>query len=270
MSNVLIMGCGWVGFPLAIELTHQGYTVYGTTRSVESESAFQKEGITHIQCEVGQENHLPFELLEQLEVLIIAYPLGSRRMTHTEEYLVHTNWLRSHLFDKITKETQVILLSSTSVYPDHVGEVDEDCSEPPDGAGLIQLNFEKSVRQIWPGNLAILRLAGLIGEGRHPGTFFRNKTVVEDGDSPVNLVHRDDVIRFVCALLKSEDFNGVFNVCANEHPSRKEFYTKQISALGLPVPAFLSSSSSKRNGKLVSNRKGRQMLKFRYFFPLLQ
>ncbi|MCQ5003221.1 SDR family NAD(P)-dependent oxidoreductase, partial [Escherichia coli] len=46
----------------------------------------------------------------------------------------------------------------------------------------------------FPGtSVDILRLAGVVGAGRHPGRFFAGKTA-PDGDHVVNLVHLDDVI----------------------------------------------------------------------------
>ena len=48
----------------------------------------------------------------------------------------------------------------------------------------------------------ILRLAGLVGPGRHPGRFFAGKSA-PDGQHGVNLVHLEDVIGAIELLLQA-------------------------------------------------------------------
>ena len=62
------------------------------------------------------------------------------------------------------------------------------------------------------------------------------------GQSPVNMVHRDDAIQVIAQIIASETWNETFNVCADEHPTRSLFYTAQAQKEGLEVPTFLAEA----------------------------
>src|SRR5690606_15302388 len=84
----------------------------------------------------------------------------------------------------------------------------------------------------------VIRLGGLIGPGRHPGRFFSGKKNVPNGMAPVNLIHLDDCIGLIEAVIEKNIWNGVFNACAPQHPSRQEFYSNAAKSAGLPLPHF--------------------------------
>jgi nucleoside-diphosphate-sugar epimerase len=263
MKKVFILGCGWVGFPLAVQLKKEGYHVWGSTRSAQSREKFADAGITHVSLVVGETPEENLDFLNDLDIFIVAYPLGARRMAVDSEYQNHVGWIEETIARRLNSAAQVILLSSTSVYPDDAGEVDETCRLLPTGPGLIQLNYEKALQAVFP-QLVILRLAGLIGEGRHPGKFFAKSSSVSNANWPVNLVHRDDVIRFVEKVMETKSVQTIFNVCADDHPARLEYYTSRISELNLPLPVFKRSELPFSSGKLVLNNKGREVINFRY------
>lgn len=260
---MFILGCGWVGFPLAVQLKKEGHQVWGSTRSIQSAKKFTEAGITHVSLVVGEFSEENLDFLNDLDVLIVAYPLGARRMSNDNEYHNQVDWIEQTIARRLNPATQVILLSSTSVYPDDAGEVDETCTLLPTGPGLIQLNYEKALQAVFP-KLVILRLAGLIGEGRHPGRFFSKSSSVSNANWPVNLVHRDDVIRFLEKVIQTKSAQSIFNVCADKHPSRQEYYTNRISELNLPLPVFKRSQLPFFKGKLVLNNKGKELISFHY------
>lgn len=267
-KRVLILGCGWIGFPLAQSLIALGYEVYGTTTSSEKLYLFQENGIKPICIQVGTEEPEILNELRQIapDTLIISYPLGSRRMKG-DEYKVHTRWIQENL--NFSSLEQVVLTSSTSVYPDGFGQVDETCAERPDGAGLIQLNYEDELRTIFGDKLVILRLAGLIGPNRHPGRFLAGKINVPNPDAPVNLVHLDDVVLVIKQVVQRCIVEEVFNVCADEHPSRLEFYSNQTTSIGLVPPVFLeaqTTASKVINNTKLKNMLGVESISFREFY----
>ena len=100
-------------------------------------------------------------------------------------------------------------------------------------------------------NATILRLAGLYGYGRQPGRRLAGQEVT-GGDAPVNLVHRDDVVSVLVKVIE-ENIRGVFNVCADTHPSRKEVYTAQAERLGFEPPRFVEPHEA--DYKEVSSEK---------------
>ena len=100
-------------------------------------------------------------------------------------------------------------------------------------------------------NVTILRLAGLYGYGRQPGRRMAGKEVT-GGDAPVNLVHRDDVVAVITKVIE-ENISGIFNVCADLHPSRREVYTAQAERLGFEPPHFIEPHEA--DHKVVSSEK---------------
>lgn len=84
----------------------------------------------------------------------------------------------------------------------------------------------------------ILRLGGLIGYDRHPGKFLAGKKDLAGAFHPVNLIHRDDVVRILAMMIKKMPQETLYNLVCDHHPSRKEFYTEATKLLGLELPQF--------------------------------
>jgi nucleoside-diphosphate-sugar epimerase len=130
-------------------------------------------------------------------------------------------WIAAHFPENSLK--RVILTSSTSVYPDGIGEVLEKCSARPTDHGLIQLEYEEALREIYGAKLTVLRLAGLLGKNRHPGRFLAGKTDVPNPQSPINMVHQGDVVRFIVELVERDISAEVINLCHDNHPTRQVY-----------------------------------------------
>ena len=43
MKNVSVLGCGWLGMPLAISLLDEGYSVKGSTTTEKKNIAFRNQ-----------------------------------------------------------------------------------------------------------------------------------------------------------------------------------------------------------------------------------
>ena len=57
----------------------------------------------------------------------------------------------------------------------------------------------------------------------------------------------------------------IFNVCADKHPDRKTFYTKQALQQGLEPPTF--SANIQGDFKIVSNQKLKDHLGYDFIHP---
>jgi len=259
-SSVFILGAGFIGQPLATEMKSNGYDVSVSIRSKERNPEFVNQGISVFNFEVGNES---INLPQRIDVLVISYPIGSRKIV-LGEHLKQAAWIYKHFNFNSLK--QVILTSSTSVYPDGLGEIDETCTARPDDYGLTQLEYEEALRSYFGDKLLILRLAGLIGKNRHPGRFLASRAQVQNPQSPVNMVHQGDVIRFVQALVKHGVIGEIFNLCHHDHPPRKVYYRAASKALGLEPPVF--SSAQIPNPKVIKNNKSKSFFGFDYEFPI--
>jgi nucleoside-diphosphate-sugar epimerase len=161
---------------------------------------------------------------------------------------------------------RVVFTGSTSVYANvnRVVREDEPLAPGP-GSGRAIAAVEQMLRDTCPGGATVLRVAGLIGPGRYPGNFLAGKRDVPDGDAPVNLVHRDDVVGIVREVIGQDAWGEVFNVAADAHPTRRDYYTAAAGALGMPVPTFLPPGDCA--WKVVDNARVKERLGYAFRWP---
>ena len=85
---------------------------------------------------------------------------------------------------------------------------------------------------------SIVRFGGLYGGNRNPVRFLAGRKDLHNGEAPVNLIHREDCIGILMAIIKQDAFGHIFNAVAPQHPTKKEYYTKQAVLLGLEPPDY--------------------------------
>jgi len=187
----------------------------------------------------------------QANVLIINIPSKS-----TDDY--------SRLRESIEESEieRVLFVSSTSVYENKnrtLFESDVEESTSP------LLTIENLFRNSSKFRTTIVRLGGLIGYSRNPGRFFGKGRLVNNPDSNVNLIHRDDCIEIISQIVEQEVWGEVFNCCADTHPTKREFYTKAARSIGAPVPEFAGSGA--RSFKIISSEKVKRFLNYEFLHP---
>ena len=156
----------------------------------------------------------------------------------------------------------VILISTTSVYPNLNRIVTE---EDADEQNAI-VRAEGLVRELGIP-CTILRFGGLFGPGRHPGRFLTGKRDVKGGNVPVNMIHLDDCVEIITRVIQQNVWNEVLNACADDHPTRKEFYTNAAADLGVEPPIFLDDEVSEY--KIVSNERLKNILNYQFIHRLI-
>ena len=236
-NNIVIWGVGWLGIPLAKSLKNEGHSVWCITRSEEKKTLLASNGIHATSIEGFQKNH---ELVSTCSTLIIALP--PIKDSDFLEQMKQTIQL-------LTANTHLIYTSSIGVYLPTSGRVDEN--SPIDETHAVA-QFEKIISVAKSDNLTILRLGGLIGPKRHPVHFLAKRNQNSNPQQVVNLVHQEDVIRVIEAIVEKPTF-GIFNVCSYEHPSRMDYYNEAANAFGLEPIEFEKSTSEK--GKIVHSSK---------------
>lgn len=158
---------------------------------------------------------------------------------------------------------QVLFVSSSSVYHNLNREVTEDeAAENPDS---VLFQIENLFKQETSFVTTILRFSGLIGPERHPGRFFRNGKTVKQADAPVNLIHLDDCVGIIDAIVKQSAWHQTFNGCADSHPTKRQFYTHMARLANMPEPEF--ASYDYLFYKIVSNQKIKTQLHYLFRHP---
>lgn len=261
--TISILGCGWLGFPLAKALLNRKLKVKGSTTSTVKFDLFRSTGIVPYLVQFNAESYEP-ELQDFLDsdILIIAVPPGRRSPGGPENYRKMTALLKP-LLEENRRISKIIYISSTSVYPESNAVLTESAAVGPETeSAMAILEFEKMLSGLKIQSV-ILRLAGLIGPGRTPGRFFAGKTNIPNGLAPVNLIHLDDVIALINKLIDQKHAEGIYNGCAPVHPTKQEFYTLAAIAEALPLPEFIAE---KKAWKVIDTERTDRELNFRYTY----
>lgn len=262
--KISILGCGWLGLPLAAQLVAEGHKVKGSTTSAEKLAALRALEIEPLWLQLTPEpKGIGWDYLLDCEVLIIAIP---PRLERTGADF-HPAQMR-HLLEllKVSPAQQVIYISSTSVYPELNREVkEEDVIQPSQSASPALTEAEQLIQTL-PQQSLILRCGGLLGYERIPGKYVSGKKDITTGDVPVNYIHRDDAIGVIKAFLHNPSvWNETYNVTAPLHPTRRDVYLASCAPYGYEPPTFLTGG--KNPYKIISSQKLQDKLNYQFIYP---
>ena len=262
-SSVSILGCGWLGLPLAERLVRQGVAVRGSTTTPSRISVLDDAGIEPFLLRLDPQvtsDEARLEPFFATDALVLNIP-PPRDVDDPMAF--HCAQVKSVCAAAAQGGTQhLVMASSTSVYPNverRVTETDQPPGAPDalDGprrrSGRTLLAAEEAALSADGLSVSILRLAGLYGGSRQPGRFLAGRTDVSRPRAPVNMIHQDDAIGSIIALLEREEDGLIVNACASTHPTRERFYTAAARGLGLEPPTF--DSDDARTGKRVDNQR---------------
>ncbi|GIU08783.1 MULTISPECIES: SDR family oxidoreductase [unclassified Shewanella] len=263
INSVCIVGCGWFGLPLAKALEARGVKVYGSKRVQSEVLSLKEQGINGFRLDLDNDTQLIQDKAEIAEALaadciVINIPPGLRKAP--QAYLQRLTKLKQLMV--ANRYQKLIFVSTTGVYPqaDKILAEADACAHSEISEKLLQAEAMFAELE----NSIIVRFAGLVGPKRHPGRFLAGKKDLSSASGAVNLVHLNDCILAVSALLFNRVSSDVYNVCAPVHPTRQAFYTYAAKALGFSEPQFLDDgliTESKAEGSInkVAKVSGKQI-----------
>ncbi|MBC9797962.1 SDR family oxidoreductase [Sinomicrobium weinanense] len=260
--KIAILGCGWLGFPLAKALIKHGYQVHGSTTSPGKTEELASAGIRPFLVRLGEggiEGNMK-SFLKNMETVIVNIP-PKLRGTTPESFVKKTEHLIPVLENSGIRH--VLFISSTAIYPDDNSTITEETLPRPETESGKQLLASETLLQSCPAfRTTILRFGGLIGPDRHPVHHLAGKKGLKNPDAPVNLIHLDDCIRIIPEIIRQQKWGKVYNAVFPSHPKRKVYYTEKAGELGLVPPQFVALSGSK--GKIISPEKLRKELGYTF------
>lgn len=272
-SDVSILGCGWLGRPLARHLVERGVFVRGSTTTPEKVNALRQDGVEPylltLDPGLSGENVASFFASP---ILVLNVPPSRDADDVCSRYLRKIDAVRLAAGEGDVE--WILFASSTGVYPNverQVTEADQPPGEPDALPGPRRRTgravLEAEARLIDDPAFAttIVRFGGLYGEDRHPGRFLAGRTGVSRPEAPVNLIHREDCVALLTTLIKQDCRNEVFNACADAHPARRAVYTRAAEVLGLTPPSFDDSDAT--TGKIVDNQKVKDRCGYEFRHP---
>ncbi|NCT09385.1 MAG: NAD(P)H-binding protein [Flavobacteriia bacterium] len=245
MQKVSILGCGWLGKPLAISFLSRGFSVKGSTKTEDKLTFLRKENINPFLVDISQQE-ISAEFLES-DILISAITSKSE-----DDF--------ARLISKIeqSKIKKVIFISSTSVYPSLnkiMTEADETDNHP---LVIIENLFRKNTHF----ETTIIRFSGLFGGERHPAIWFQKGRKIPQPNGFVNMIHLEDCIAIIEKIIAQNCFGETFNACSNHHPTRKDFYENARKSKGFEPPFF--EENEVLNWKIISSEKLQKTLNYQF------
>jgi len=241
MRNVSILGCGWLGKPLAISLLDDGYSLKGSTTKEEKLALLEDNNIEPFIVDISSFEE--FDDFLHTDILIIA--ITSKDIDGFE-----------HLITQIENSIiqKVIFISSTSVYAwaNKVMTEDDEILNTPLSA------IENLFRENTFFETTILRFAGLFGDERHPSNWFNNGRKIPQPKGFVNMIHKEDCIEIIHEIINQNCWSQTFNACSNHHPTRREFYTIAKLSADCELPEF--EENEVYEWKIISSKKIQETL----------
>lgn len=260
-KTISILGCGWLGLPLAQHFLKQGFSVKGSVTSETKLGLLRDAGVLPYRLVLSDtEVILDRPDFFSCEVLVISIP--PRRNEGIEQ--VFPSQIR-RLIPFILKSgiQKVIFISSTSVYPDQ-GQIarEEDVLPPGKSSGKALIDAETLLKEQSWFKTTIVRFGGLIGADRNPARFLL-KSVQPIANAPVNLIHQDDCIGILSAIVTHELWGETLNACCPEHPMKKDFYGKAAQLSGITAPVISEETGPY---KTIDSSKLIRLLNYQFKF----
>lgn len=172
MKKVAIVGLGWLGMPLAMSLAAKGWQVTGSKTTADGVEAARMCGIDGVELRLEPElvcDADDLDTLMNVDALVITLP--ARRSGPGESFYLQA---MQEIVDSALAHhvPRIIFTSSTSVYGEVEGVVKESSERRPvTASGQVLKELEDWLHNLPGTQVDIVRLAGLVGPGRHPGRF---------------------------------------------------------------------------------------------------
>jgi len=218
--KIAIVGCGYVGSAMARHWKTAGHEITVTTRYASRIP--ELESFSNHVVVLGSFNFLT----EQDVVLIAVAP--DRGGNYGETYLGTVKKVLPFVQGK-----HVIYISSTSIYGDHQGDWVDETNEPSPLNENTKILWQ--TEEVLPTQSCIFRLGEIVGpereiierlkknSGPFPGT----------GNQYTNLSPLHLIVQGLDCALKNR-LSGVYNLCTDDHPTRRELYDTLCDQHGLP------------------------------------
>lgn len=263
-NSISIIGCGWLGTPLAKELIEHSYTVKGSTTSIEKIDNLKAFGIDAFFVELTDKDVKGAikASLSGCDILVLNIPPGLRKQPEND-FVKQIQLLIPYIEKSSIKK--VIFISSTSVYNDDESIptiTEESIPNPSSESGKQLLEAEKLLQSNPHFMTTVLRFGGLFGADRHPAKYLSGKSNIKNPNAPVNLIHLEDGIKIIQRIIQKNSWNETFNASTPSHPSKKDYYTSVCREMNLPLPDFDNKSPS--IGKCIDSSKLVQLLNYEF------
>ncbi|MCE0484705.1 MAG: NAD-dependent epimerase/dehydratase family protein [Methylacidiphilales bacterium] len=255
-SKVLIIGCGYIGRPLALRLKARGGDVTGWVHSTSSAEALMKQKLARVIVGSVGDERIWKGMKDDYDVVVQCASSGrGGAEAYQEVYLRGAVNVNRYL--PIARQ---IFVSSTAVYGQTGGEWvrEESPAEPGTETGKILRLAEKTALL---GHGMVVRSSGIYGPGRKISLekLRRGEAVIEgDGTRWMNRIHQSDLVSALEHLIGKGDIGQIYNATDDVPVTENEFYLWCSEFLQKPIPPHGPVNRERKRGvtsKRVSNAK---------------
>jgi nucleoside-diphosphate-sugar epimerase len=283
-KNLVVFGAGYVGGELARQALARGMQVTTLTRNAEQAAALAALGARAIVADLaGDIWHGRIAGGADFVANCVGAGGGGvegYRHSYVEGMASILMWARAR-----GAAGTLIYTGSTSVYPQDSGVIVDETA-PAGGAGerarlLLEAEAQLRGTEKTEGPAAgpcrrwfILRLAGIYGPGRHHLLEqVRTGEMAGRGDYHLNLIHRDDIVAAMWAVLGAPPkvANEIFNVTDDGAALKGEITEWLAAQIGVPVPRFTGEPAAGRRAatpdRIIANTKLKTLLGWQPHYP---
>lgn len=254
--RALVIGCGYVGLPLALRLKEQGIAIDGWVNSQAGAASLARHQFGRVIVGSVADFRLWQDLAEPYDLVVHCASSGRGGEADYEQV-----FLKGMLMiNAYQAQARRLFVSSTSVYRQNDGEVvtEESPADPDTATGRVLHVAEKIA--VKAGATAV-RSGGIYGPGR--GVLFdklrRGEAVLEGtGTRWMNQIHRRDLVEAVLHLIKNGALGEVYNATDDTPVMQRDYYAWCAEFLHKPMPPSGPANPHRKRGltnKRVSNAK---------------
>jgi nucleoside-diphosphate-sugar epimerase len=257
--KIVIVGFGWLGQQLAPELLAAGHNLYVTRRTAEALTNLPA-GVEGRVLDLNQPVMAYEQMLDVFSEAIVICAISPGRQNNQQDYVLSLQ----HLADlmRLAKSQAVIHFSSSGIYQGLAGDIDESLPLKMQLPRVKLLADGEQCLQAF-GRCITLRLAGLMGPGRHPGRFLAGKTLT-DPQAPINMLHPFDIQAALLAILADNLVSSdVYNLSCPALVTRQHFYHLAMVSTNTALDSISHDTVYRR----INPEKFMTRFSFKYHFP---
>ena len=199
------------------------------------------------------------------DILVLNIPPGRKNFA-PEFYVRHMQVLMEKA--RQSGVDKLIFISTSAVYGESERTVFEYSElDPVTQSAQAHTQIEQYAQNLFGEHLCVMRLSGLIGPDRHPIRTLAGKSNLTNPHRRVNLVHLDDVIKALATVIEKQRYGHCFHLCAEEHPTRQEYYRFAAQSKSLTPPEFVEEEGNTSEGKILDCRFTLETLGIELSYP---
>jgi len=254
--KTLIIGCGYIGLPLALRFKEQGNEVDVWVHSKVSADALAEYCFRQIIIGSVADANVWNGVHETYDRVIHCASSGKGGETVYREVFLRG----ARMMVQRQPQARSIFVSSTSVYGQMQGEVvtEESAAEPTSVTSRILREAEDVALA---AGVIVVRSSGIYGPNR--GVLFekfrKSEAVIEgDGLRWINQIHQRDLMAALIHLTEVGELGQIYNATDDTPVTYRDFYAWCSDFLQKPMPSFGPVNLERKRGltnKRVSNVK---------------